>query len=694
MEIAHDKEKDELRFIALTKRARAEESLVTGQLRLAEDLIRETITYTKRDPKVTRALFEMLIPNRLKELAPNQYDVVLVVDEESGSYPWELLEDRWGVGDKPVAVTSGMLRQLKTDVYRERPVTTLEDTAYVVGDPILPPRRNDFPFTSLEGARKEAVAVADLLQQNGFGVTRRIREDARAILAGLHSEGYRVLHLAGHGVHEQELPLMHTSVSCETCKQPLPPQTKKVSGMVIGDKVYLTPGDVEQMRWVPELVFINCCHLGSVATRDATDRPRLFHRLAANIAAQFIRMGVKAVVAAGWAVDDDAAETFATSFYRRLLAGDPFGDAVRAAREETFDRHGTSNTWGAYQCYGDPDFRLRPRKPGKKSASRRNYVSLMQVVTDLDNLTSRARLGTDCASEVDAVVQAVKDTEEKWLGRPDVTAALGLAYGELCLFEQAIEHLDKAIAGEKAEYPLRVVEQRANFKSRWAVELKRGAIMETGEERPEKLIQEAIDDLEALVKFGETAERLSLLGSAHKRGAWIAQGDERKKALSEMAKSYRKAHEKKYDEVRSEMETYPLLNWLAAELLREWYGEKQAVTRAEIREWCEKARAYAQEKDRQEPSVWNSVVTPECDLVEALAGDALGERKQAIVAAYHYAKARGASPREFRSVLDHLEFLADMAADAGKEKVIRKQAAALREIVEQLTPSGEAESKS
>ncbi len=693
LEIVHDKKKDELHFIALTDRARAEESLVTGQLRLAEDLIRQTIADTSRDTKITHALFEMLIPNRLKELAPNQHDVVLVVDEVSGSYPWELLEDRWSSGDRPVAVISGMLRQFKTDVFRERPATTLEDIAYVVGDPALPPPRDDFPFTSLEGARKEAVAVADFLHQNGFTVTRQIRSDAKAILAGLHDDGYRVLHLAGHGVHEEELPVLETPGSCETCERPYSQEKKKVSGMVIGDKVYLTPGDVEQMRWVPELVFINCCHLGSVAPRNATERPRQFHRLAANIAAQFIRMGVKAVVAAGWAVDDAAAETFATSFYRHLLASDKFGDAVRAAREETFDRHGTSNTWGAYQCYGDPDFRLRPRKQDKKKSPRRNYVSPIQVVTDLENLTSRARLGEDCGSEVEEVVKAVKGKDESWLKRPEVAAALGLAYGELSLFKPAIEHLDEAIAEEKAEYPMRIVEQRANFKSRWAVELKRGGVSKTVKPSPEELIQEAIDDVDRLLKFNKTAERLSLLGSAHKRQAWITAEDEREKALSKMAEYYREAHT--HNEKRNELDTYPLLNWMAAEILCDWYGVKRGVEdkSPNIGELCEKARAHAEEKDRQAPSFWNSVVKPECDLVLALAGTTLDEQKQAIVDAYRHARARGASSRQFSSVIDHLEFLADMAATAGKEKKIQRQTAALREIVEQLTPRAESRSE-
>lgn len=683
LEIVHDSKKNELRFISLTDRARAEESLVSGQLRLADDFIRQSIADTSRDNEVSHTLFEMLYPNRLKELAPDQFDVVLVVDEVSGSYPWELLDDRWSSRDRPVSVASGMLRQLKTGVFRERPTTTLEDTVYVVGDPLVTGESARI-FPSLEGARKEAVAVADFLQQNGFTVTRQIRSDASSILSGLHHTGYRVLHLAGHGVHEEPL-VIDTPAPCEECEQTPPPQTKKVSGMVIGDKIFLTPGDIEQMRWVPELVFINCCHLGKVAPNNAKERPKFFHRLAANIAAQFIRMGVKAVVAAGWAVDDAAAETFATCFYRHLLAGDMFGEAVRAAREETYLRHENTNTWGAFQCYGDPSFHLRA---GNYQGGK-NYLSPTQVAADLENLANRARMGSDCRSEVDTIVQTAKDKNEYWLERPEVAAALGIAYGELGLFKQAIEHLDKAIGCERAEYSIRIVEQRANFKSRWAVELKRGAIMPTDKSFPERLIKDSIDDLDRLLKINETAERLSLMGSAHKRNAWITTGKQRKVALSKMATYYRKAHFKKIRQDNYILDTYTLLNWLAAECLQGWYGENTEVSSADFRDWSEWARAYAEELDRLEPNFWNSIVKPECDLVQALADATLDKQKQAIVDAYLHAKARGASPREFRSVIDHLEFLADMAAEVGNRKSIQQQAAALREIVEQLAPLGE-----
>ncbi|NTU74662.1 MAG: hypothetical protein HGA86_00890, partial [Anaerolineaceae bacterium] len=111
------------------------------------------------------------------------------------------------------------------------------------------------------------------------------------------------------------------------------------------------------------------------------------------------------------------------------------------------------------------------------------------------------------------------------------------------------------------------------------------------------------------------------------------------------------------------------------------------VTPAKIGEWCEKVRGFAEEQDRQDPNFWNSVVNPECDLVQALAGATLDEKKQEIVDAYRHAKARGASPREFGSVIEHLEFLTEMAQGAGKD--IHKLAMLLREIAGQLASLAE-----
>lgn len=666
LEIGYDAKRDELRFVALTDRARAEESLVAGQRRLADDFIRQAIGETSQDRNISRTLFEMLIPNRLKEMAPQQRNVVLLVDKVSGSYPWELLEDRWSEGKKPLAVAGGMLRQLKTMAFRERPAISMQDTAYVVGNPALPPFRPDFRFLELKGAEAEALKVADFLDNNGFRVTRQIHTSARSILAGLHAADYRVLHLAGHGVHDWEVeePSGPASViedgalltkqepeHCLTCEQPMPKKKKRVSGMLIGDNTFLTPGDVEQMRWAPEIVFINCCHLGRLEARAPSLR---YDQFAANIAAQFICMGVKAVVAAGWAVDDSAAETFAISFYSRLLHEDRFGDAVRAAREEAFDKHAHTNTWGAFQCYGDPDYRLRGRPKAVKK--QRHYVSPAQAAMELENLTSSATMGDDVADELEDIVASVRAKQQDWLKLSAITAALGLAYGETGNFQKAIEYLDQALCAAKAEYSVSAIEQRANFKTRYAVALSRASKDEQKKASP--LIDEAIQELNTLNAFGVSVERYSLLGSAYKRGAWVRKGNARKEALRQMQDNYHNAHKLAYKEKdRGSLNAYPLLNWLTAKILVKWPAALAAKDLTEIEDWCRKAEALAQQKEEENPSFWNSVVEADCDVVRALANKTLKKQKDEIVKRYQQAKKRGASAKQFSSTLEHLEFL-------------------------------------
>ena len=76
------------------------------------------------------------------------------------------------------------------------------------------------------------------------------------------------------------------------------------------------------MRTVPELVFVNCCHLG----RGDADQLLNYDRaeFASGVAGALIEIGVRCVVAAGWAVDDDAASVFAEDVLRVAASREPF----------------------------------------------------------------------------------------------------------------------------------------------------------------------------------------------------------------------------------------------------------------------------------------------------------------------------------------------------------------------------------
>ncbi|MDH5338940.1 MAG: hypothetical protein OEW22_04130, partial [Rubrivivax sp.] len=70
LEITEDRKAEQLRFVATTDRARAEERLAVGQLRLADGFIAQACSSAVANANVSKTLFEMLLPNGLKESAP------------------------------------------------------------------------------------------------------------------------------------------------------------------------------------------------------------------------------------------------------------------------------------------------------------------------------------------------------------------------------------------------------------------------------------------------------------------------------------------------------------------------------------------------------------------------------------------------------------------------------------------------
>ncbi len=144
-----------LRFVFTTDRARAEETLATGQLALVDSFVRIASRDTGQNSEVAKTLFEMLLPLRLRELSPQQGNLLVMVDRDSARYPWELLENRWATGERPPAVAAGFIRQFRTIDFRQRPVHGAGNTALVVGNPDL---AGSPDFADLPGAREEAQA--------------------------------------------------------------------------------------------------------------------------------------------------------------------------------------------------------------------------------------------------------------------------------------------------------------------------------------------------------------------------------------------------------------------------------------------------------------------------------------------------------------------------------------------------------
>jgi len=642
-----------LEFEALTRSARAAARLLPTQRDLVEGFVRDAIGTTANDPSLGQTLFELLVPNDFKAYAPDRRKLELMLNPNAAAIPWELMYDGFDRTPEPLSVSSGMVRQLLLTEGRQHVLRAPGKTALVVGDPVVTDKR----FPPLPGAAEEAGIVGELLQAGGFDVQRLIGREARprSVLTALHEQPWRILHLAAHGVF-QFSPA---------------PSRPPVSGLVLDDGAFLTAADADQMRYVPDIVFVNCCHLGQ--TRGDASPRTAFHHLAANLATQFIRMGARAVVAAGWEVEDAAAKTFATSFYTAMLDGAAFGDAVLRARQEVYQHHGETNTWGAYQCYGDVSFSLKPSSSTPGAAT---YVSDAELVIALETFAARARQPGSASAELLKELDGyLEQKPEDWWTSAELCAGAGQALEAVGQFERAIEYYLRVLTAERATAPILALERLANCKVRRA-----GELMATDRAAAARLLDDAQATLEHLLALGQTAERWSLLGGLHKRRFQVSQPDSaaRTAALREMGLAYENAYQLAQKDKQGDL-IYPLGNQVAAEIVQAWRSRNGKRIGKALRDRLGRLQEAARAAAGLHTDTFSLVAGAEYMLLEALAGRSLDKAAvTAILDRLDEALSRGATRREVSSIRTQLAFFRSAAeTELPQERAVQ--------VVEQLT---------
>jgi CHAT domain-containing protein/pimeloyl-ACP methyl ester carboxylesterase len=666
----------QLSFKLLTDRARAETYLQPSQRKLVDQFIEDALADNTPTNSAALTLFQMLTPNNLKQYTPDQRNLLLVLNKAAARYPWELMTARSSDNKDinvapPMSVRAGMLRQLQLKTFHEKIIHSSGKCVLVVGNP-----RVGMPgFPNLPGATNEAQEVVAKLTTYSYSPTSVIEKDAKEILTALYAQDYRILHLSGHGVYNYEV-----HESDDPC---LNKKAKRVSGMVIGNNLFITPAEIRQMTVVPELAFINCCHLGKIDDHKVQNLPGL----AANLGAELIGMGVRAVVAAGWAVNDEGARLFANIFYEAMLSGKNFGCAVQKAREAVFNNNPNDNTWGAYQCYGDPSFVLGDSNNFIKPAQAYSFFLPGEAVIELNNTTEEAYTADESKIEsLQKRIQAIQDVLPlKWMNMGEVLTALGLAWGELGQYDKAVAFLEKSLESKNGETTLKSIEQLCNFRARWAVQTDgKGNNAEAIE-----LLKHAEADIKKVIGIGKTPERMAIHGSVIKRRALIrsrqirsGKGDDTAKAelisdLNTIAGSYGAAT-RLFKDKNQKADAYYLLNLSATEILLSML-QKSDMNEPALQSNLKKARTTSTEKDASEPCFWNAIATVECDLLDGLANKTLPLRVDEIVKGYIEAKQRDGSPREFLSTKEHLDYLMTITEAAGSEMT-----ASLRKIRDQL----------
>jgi len=305
-----------------------------------------------------RTLEKLLIPRDLRaKVFSSAAPVVLALDAATARIPWEMLRLPHAAGSGAAessflstAPGYGVTRQFRT-VFAPAPELNRganRDLRFlIVADPA-----EDAP---LEGAQQEALAIERILQEFKtrheaanpgctvhvevlLGPSQATRAD---VINRLTNQRYDVIHFAGHCYYDAADP--------------------EQNGWIFHEERHerITAAELSRLDCVPPFVFSNACESGVTPDRSGSGLA-----LAPAFAEAFFMRGVRNFICSAWPVDDAAAEVFARTFYTAFLgtansAPAAIREAVRLARCATQQLpDDTSNTWGAYQHYGNPEFRL------------------------------------------------------------------------------------------------------------------------------------------------------------------------------------------------------------------------------------------------------------------------------------------------------------------------------------------------
>ena len=659
-----------------TRRARSEVRGQRAQSRLIGELVAAGSSHKNNDDQIGRTLFNLVIPIEIEAYLAGSGEMQIELDPQTASIPWELLDSKRESDDElPWAIRVKLLRKLRLREFRERVADAgAEASALVIGEPDCP---QEFP--RLYAARAEALAVrARLAGERGLGeqaVVALVSPDATQagpsatdVVNALFERPWRIVHIAGHGAL---------------------PTDGQQGGVVLSNGTFLGPAEIGSMRIVPELVFINCCHLGAAdpaqLLRTRYDRARF----ASNLAGELISRGVRCVIAAGWAVDDEGARVFAEEFYGSLLRGDRFIDAVGHARRETYVRDPHQNTWAAYQCYGDPDwvFQPAPADPNRAaSASSDDYSGIASAVSlalELErNIVATRFQGADPARQRERLHQLESRYASAWGGRGDVAALFGEAFTEAGDVEAGLRWYERAVAAPDGRASMKAAEQLANVRGRLAWELVDRAVrhrdgmrereglktlsrkaradarrarleaqraLDEAIPRADELIDGALELLETLTAIEPTLERVSMAGSAHKRRALVnlAAGRQQQadRALQRMAKSYADA-QRIGERAGAKDLDYPASNRLAADVaLHAGRGSWRSLDPSLV-------RVVTRSLEAAEATFWTVVGRSELDLYQAMAKRRLAAARPKVEKAFKDLHRRVRSTRLWGSVYD------------------------------------------
>jgi len=313
--------------------------------------------------KTGQLLWDHLLARAVKDKLKNasRRDLILFLDEELISIPWELICDE----KEFLCLKFNLGRLVRT---KEQPYppqyrsTTSTPKMLVLANPT-----NDLQSAYLEG-----LGIKNQFDRKAKEIKIDFKStDIDKLYVKKNLRDYDIVHFAGHCEYDDQNP--------------------KNTGWVLSDGRFTTQDIIAlgQSLSLPSLIFSNSCQSAKVAEglmqRDYQEKTY-------SLASAFLFSGVRHYIGTIWKIQDSLSFAFAKEFYVRLVQGESVGGCMRSARLRLIKEYGLGClAWANYLLYGDPSFALfkKREKPGllkgkrKISLSRRFLIKILLAVSIL-----------------------------------------------------------------------------------------------------------------------------------------------------------------------------------------------------------------------------------------------------------------------------------------------------------------------
>ncbi|MEM9772035.1 MAG: CHAT domain-containing protein [Cyanobacteria bacterium P01_D01_bin.73] len=282
-------------------------------------------TSWRGEPKDLKRAYELLIQPIEDFLPTGRGDRLIIVPyRELSTVPFVALidsNDRFLI-DRYAVTIAPSLRTLSTIQQKQ---TVSKGQPLIVGNPSPMPDQ----LSALPGSEKEAQAIAQALN-----TTPLIGSNANEAAVKQSLETANILHFATHGIVADSdrniegnwLALADDSDDSEDGK--------------------LTLTEIFNSNLNAQLAVLSACN---TVSGEVTGEGVL------GLARAFLKAGAPAVVASLWQVPDEQTRLLMEAFYRELLAGETYADALRIAQLEVRSQFTNPRNWAAFMVIGDGD---------------------------------------------------------------------------------------------------------------------------------------------------------------------------------------------------------------------------------------------------------------------------------------------------------------------------------------------------